>query len=450
MTGTPHVLIIGGGLGGLCLAQGLRKAGLGFAVYERERGSARADRLQDHRIPIGPQGARALYACLPPDAWEEFAAHTQRGGRSAFVTEQLRELLVLPQPAPGRTPQRSHHAPSGHALRQVLLSGLDDHLVRGGREFVRYEHEDDGGITAHFADGSTAYGDLLAGADGADSRVRRQLLPHAVRADTRVLAVTGRLELTHAQADELPESLTTWSTSVLTPRSDAMFCTAGHAAAGERPPIQVAPRAWAATGAGAGTDAGMRAVVLAGVDAPGGPRPPRSRDHVRWTYVAKATAFPEDVERLDGKALRAVVAERIADWHPALVRLVAEADPDSVVPVRMLGMKPVEPWPPGPVTLLGDAIHGMPALGGTGATTALRDARLLSGLLARRRDPLQAIGAYESEMRAYGFDAVARSLRTTRSATSDSRLARTLFRGVLRTAAHSAWVRAAVFRDYGE
>jgi cation diffusion facilitator CzcD-associated flavoprotein CzcO len=31
-----HVLIVGGGIGGLCLAQGLKKAGISVAVYERD------------------------------------------------------------------------------------------------------------------------------------------------------------------------------------------------------------------------------------------------------------------------------------------------------------------------------------------------------------------------------------------------------------------------------
>ena len=33
-----RVLVIGAGLGGLCLAQGLRKAGVDVAVYERDEG----------------------------------------------------------------------------------------------------------------------------------------------------------------------------------------------------------------------------------------------------------------------------------------------------------------------------------------------------------------------------------------------------------------------------
>ena len=35
-----RVLVIGAGLGGLCLAQGLRKAGVEVAVYERDTGLA--------------------------------------------------------------------------------------------------------------------------------------------------------------------------------------------------------------------------------------------------------------------------------------------------------------------------------------------------------------------------------------------------------------------------
>jgi len=53
-----HVVIIGGGIGGLTLAQGLKKAGVSVAVYERDR--TRTDGLQGFRVGISPDGGRAL------------------------------------------------------------------------------------------------------------------------------------------------------------------------------------------------------------------------------------------------------------------------------------------------------------------------------------------------------------------------------------------------------
>lgn len=44
MTEPWHVIVVGAGIGGLCLAQGLRRAGVSVAVYERNR--SRTDRLE--------------------------------------------------------------------------------------------------------------------------------------------------------------------------------------------------------------------------------------------------------------------------------------------------------------------------------------------------------------------------------------------------------------------
>ncbi|MET1083726.1 MAG: NAD(P)-binding protein, partial [Burkholderiales bacterium] len=58
-----NVMIIGGGIGGLCLAQALHRAGIRVTVYERTE--ARTDWLQGYRIHINPHGSRALHDCLP-------------------------------------------------------------------------------------------------------------------------------------------------------------------------------------------------------------------------------------------------------------------------------------------------------------------------------------------------------------------------------------------------
>lgn len=52
-----HVLIIGGGTGGMCLAHGLKRAGVQVTVYERDR--TRADGLHGYRVG-GPWAGTTL------------------------------------------------------------------------------------------------------------------------------------------------------------------------------------------------------------------------------------------------------------------------------------------------------------------------------------------------------------------------------------------------------
>src|SRR5207302_794995 len=120
----------------------------------------------------------------------------------AFLTERLRTLVVVPDP-PDDGDGAGHHAVSRLTLRQVLLSGLDD-VAQFDKEFTAFERTPDGRVTARFTDGSEATGDVLVGADGANSRVRRQYLPHAQRIETDVVAVGGKLPLTEATAAWLP------------------------------------------------------------------------------------------------------------------------------------------------------------------------------------------------------------------------------------------------------
>ena len=53
-----HVLIVGGGIGGLALAQGLKREGVSAAIYERD--TSLTSRLQGYRVHISPGGSRAL------------------------------------------------------------------------------------------------------------------------------------------------------------------------------------------------------------------------------------------------------------------------------------------------------------------------------------------------------------------------------------------------------
>lgn len=64
------IAIIGGGPGGLALAQGLKKNGIDAAVFERDPG--RADYVQGFRMRIRQRGIDALQANLPTHLFQVF------------------------------------------------------------------------------------------------------------------------------------------------------------------------------------------------------------------------------------------------------------------------------------------------------------------------------------------------------------------------------------------
>ncbi|WP_431874935.1 FAD-dependent oxidoreductase [Micromonospora marina] len=404
--GDLQVMIIGGGIGGLCLAQGLRRAGVAVTVHERTR--ARTDWLQGYRIHINPDGSRALRACLPPANWQAFLDTVSvDGGGFAFTTEQLTDLvrLTADEITPTGDPDGRHYGVSRISLREVLLTGLDD-VIHLGREFTRYERTADGRVVAHFADGGSAEADVLVGADGANSRVRRQLLPHARRIDTGIVAIAGKRRLDGAT---LPRALT-HDTNLVIPRDRGSLFTA----------------VW---------HPDRRAVVPAG-DAPREFLLDDAAPFVLWGYSDAATAFPAGVESLSGADLQRLVLARTGGWAPALRDLIDGSDPGTVNALRVRSATPVDAWPTTSVTLLGDAIHNMTPMAGIGANTALRDAELLCRRLAEvdagGAALLPALRDYERRMLDYGFAAVRQSLRNARQAGSDSRLGRAAFRAMMR------------------
>lgn len=391
------VAVVGGGTGGLCLAHGLSRAGVEVAVYERSR--TRTERLQGYRVHIAPMGSAALHECLPPAAWEQFLATTGVSeGTFGFVTEKMRELAAFDAP-PSTDPTAAHHSVSRISMHQVLSSGLDG-ILWYDKEFVRYE-TDSKGVGLHFADGTTAEADLVVGADGASSRVRAQLLPHAKRVDTGIRTVIGKFPLTEAARTQLPRQLATAPTLVLPPPGCGMF-TAPH----EFPAASV------------NDETAVVDPVLFD----------NTSSYVMWSYGAKGERFPADLAELDAPALRSLILDRIRDWHPAFSRLVRES-PDgtvSMLPIRT--SVPVRDWETGPVTLLGDAVHSMTPFRGIGANIALRDAQVLCRNLSHGGDVTAAVADYERQMRKYAYPQVRGSLRSAKQFVTESRFSRGMTR----------------------
>jgi 2-polyprenyl-6-methoxyphenol hydroxylase-like FAD-dependent oxidoreductase len=398
-TAPLRVLVIGGGIGGLALAQALTSSDVHVEVYERN--AEAADWLQGYRIHVNQFGSRALHRCLPPAQWETFVATSGRPGAGlTFQDHRLQELLFVDEEmmTGGATdPAGAHHAVSRIALRELLLAGLGD-LVRFGRVFDRYEEHADGTVTAHFTDGTTATGDLLIGADGANSRVRKQLLPHADRVRTGIVGVAGKLPLTDETRAWLPASIHN-GLSIVLPKPGSFLFSAVF-------------------------DGGLH------VD---------PENYVLWAFAAPRAAYPADMEALDGSALRTLVGEVAREWHPDLRRMIAESDPAALHLLEFKNSTPVDPWRTGRVTLLGDAIHNMTPVMGLGANTALRDAALLAHqLVAAHREEtelLAAVAEYERRMLAYGFEAVNTSVGFAKRFTSRNPLGRLGMKAWLRVCA---------------
>ena len=427
-----HVLIIGGGIGGLCLAQGLRRSGVSVAVYERDRTPDAG--LQGYCLSIEPPGSAALHECLPPELWQILVASSgDQGERMGVFDEQLRELMEEDPKAGATDPASGSHAISRVTLRQVLLAGLGD-SVHFGRGFVRYVRTADGRVTAYFADGSPATGDVLVGADGARSRVRRQLLPNARRIDTPAIGVGGKLPLTGETRAWLPGPLMTAKNMVLPPR-DFLFTAVFRR---RQQPSDVAAR--------------LRDPLRAmGPDADQLVNDTADNDYLMWAFVAHRRSYPSDSSGLRGKALREIVEQLMASWHPALPRLVAESDPDTIEQFDFAAAARMRPWPNTRVTLLGDAIHYMPPVGGMGGNTALADTQRLCAALARLAGggaPLTAaLRDYEQEMLDRGFNTVRGVRGYTRMAISRSRLLRATARGFFWLCGAAGPLRRAVFSD---
>jgi 2-polyprenyl-6-methoxyphenol hydroxylase-like FAD-dependent oxidoreductase len=401
MNSRLEAIVIGAGIGGLCLAQGLRKAGVDVSVYERDERPG--SRWEGYRIHVDPAGARSLRACLPDDLWAAFLATSGPGGDFAFHTTQLSELVVVEEsisyPAGQMDPTEGHFAVDRRTLRRLLLAGLDG-VVTFGAEYDHYEETEDGRVMAVFADGRRAVGDVLVGADGAGSRVRRQYLPDAEPAAAGVCGVAHKLYLTDQTRSWVPACLQRGMNLVLDDGLVSLFTSVYEPPPGARAALEQV------TGGS-----------HEGIDAP----------YVLCAFTADPAFVQDDLADLDGDDLRQIVDGLIAGWHPNLRRLLRESDPASRSGIVFTASPELPPWPSSHITVLGDAIHTMPATGGLGGNTALRDARLLSRRLADvargELGLLAAVTDYEAHLREHGYAAVRTALGVRDQMLAHNRLA---------------------------
>ncbi len=322
------IVIAGGGIGGLALAVALHRHGLRATVLER----APAPDAAGSGLVLAPNGMAALAALGPAVARDVRAAGSVAGPghRSAFLTADGRTLSTVSFAGF----EQRWGAPAVSLRRADLHAVLSDHAARAGATIRRgrtVEGWTDRG-DAVVVDGLEA--DLLVGADGLRSAVRRRLLGDGGPVYRGYTSVRG----TGPRPAAHPDGFIAYG------RGLVLFAS----------PVDAEHVYW-----------------VASIAAPEG----------RWPGRGRADAHRDLLDALRG-------------WHPDLVAPVAAADPAQLVLTDIHDRDPVRTWHRGRAVLLGDAAHPMSYTLGQGANQALEDAVTLAHHLAHEPGVEAALAAY--------------------------------------------------------
>ena len=332
-----HVLVVGGGIGGLTAALALEKRGHIVTVAEQsgvisEVGAG---------LQLSPNATKVLSALgvgarVMTDAFRPQAAEMRwgRGGAKIFDIP-LRKFAVNRW---GAEYIHVHRADLIEALRAELEARAPDAL-RLGRRLERYENRGDK-IVAHFVGGESIEADLLVGADGIHSAVRAQML-----------------------GPDKPEF-----TGCVAWRATAPVSALGDNAPPPTACVWAGPRRHAVTYL-------LRRGSLANFVGVVEHKEPGEES---WTAVGAKDQALKDFK----------------GWHPSVTAIIEAAG--TVNRWALFGRKPLPKWSDGRATLLGDSCHPMLPFLAQGAAMAIEDAWALAACLEADADVSAALAAYEA------------------------------------------------------
>ncbi|WP_217558657.1 flavin-dependent oxidoreductase [Streptomyces sp. GbtcB6] len=339
------VIVAGGGIAGMSVALSLHAAGIDATVFES------APRIQalGLGIHLQPNAVRELFelglaAELTRNAVpiEELGFHTALGQRVWAEPRGLKAGYRWPQLAINRG-----------TLQVLLLEAVQRRLGAGhvvaGQTLEAFEQDRDG-VTAHFRDRTTGgrltvRGDVLIGADGLHSVVRKHFYP------VQPLRYGGQLMWRSAAETE----------PFLGGRT---FIIAGH----REQKIVAYPMFQRPDG---------RMIVnwIVELGTPGD-GPPREE----WNRTVDTSLF----------------ADAFANWRFDWLDVPSLIDAGTAVfEFPKVDRDPIPQWTFGRVTLIGDAAHPMHPTGSQAGSQAVVDARALAHCLATQGDPYAGLAAYQ-------------------------------------------------------
>ncbi|KAL2823256.1 hypothetical protein BDW59DRAFT_173586 [Aspergillus cavernicola] len=367
------IIIIGAGLVGLTVAQGLKKDGFSFEIFDRD--TSLEERPAGWGITMH-WALPALASCLPPELFAMIPSIQVNPIDGGKENDCYRFLNLETGQDQFNFPSSTHYRLNRKKFRDLLSIGIN---VNWGRRFTHFETTDDG-VLVHFADGSNIKGSMLLAVDGKNSRVKRLLIGEE-----------------KAKLNPLPVAFIGISLRL--------------SAEKVQPFREIHPILWQGTHPGSGYYIFFSMLSTPESNGTVGTENEYYEGQFNMSWlVEKNGRLPVLPADQIAKMKAAAVCD--TQFFSSLQQAVLDIPDDSSVLEIKLEDWPTQTWPSmgGKVQLLGDAAHTMTMYRGEAANHGIYDAARLKDQLVQWRDGYKSLqqvsDAYQAEVQARTHDAV--------------------------------------------
>jgi 2-polyprenyl-6-methoxyphenol hydroxylase-like FAD-dependent oxidoreductase len=343
MNKRPKALIIGGGIAGPVTAIFLQKAGIDAEVFEAwpySTGIGGGLQIAPNGMLVLAEIGLASEMIRRGSIAESFDFYSQSGTRLGAVNQNM---------------EARFGQPAVNMCRATLNEGLIDKAwcenveLRFEKRLVAIEDRADRPVIAYFADGSSAEGDFVIGADGVHSAVRGHVIPNGPKPfDTGLIGFGGFVPRSVIEDTPIGQR-------VLTTFGQSGFFGYGFCSSAPTDGVM-----WWSTQPSHGVDA------------------------------AEFRAMSQD-------ALRRHLRQFHAGWHDPIPRILDAAE--NIVVTDTLDVATLPTWSRKRTLLIGDAAHATSPHAGQGASLALEDAMRLGRLMLDRQELGLTFQNFEAERR---------------------------------------------------